>query len=109
MTRKFIGDFIEIDGRMICYQLFTGHQYLMEKNGWTEEQVSEYIEENHKVYLLINQIMALKQSCFLLRRVSHSCGSLADHLYELKVRLIHELRDVHSVEFDDEFVENWSE
>lgn len=105
--REFIGDHIHIDGRMIAYHLVTAHDYLKAKNGWSEEQVEDYVETNYERYTLINQVMALKQSCFLLRRVSHSCGSLSDHLYQLKNRLIRELEQKFSFDFDDDFVENY--
>jgi len=103
--RDFIGDNIHIDGRMICYRLVTANDYLRAKNEWSEEEVDQFVEKNWEAYTLITQIMALKQSCFLLRRVSHSCQSLSDGLYSLKLRLIRELREEHQIEFDDEFVE----
>lgn len=106
--REFIGDGIRIDGRMISYRIFTAHQYLSHKNGWTEDQCHEFVEkdfDNYQAYLLLSQIMALKQSCFLLRRTTHSCQSLSDNLYDLKLRLINELKENHNIEFDDDFVE----
>lgn len=102
--RNFIGDHLRIDGRMICYRLVTASDYL-QAQGMSEEEIDQFAEERHQTYKLINQIMALKQSCFLLRRTSYSCGSLSDDLYSLKMRLIHELRNEHNFEFDDEFVE----
>jgi len=102
--RDYIGDHLRIDGRMICYRLVTASDYLRAK-GWTDEKVEEFLDSNHEVYQRINQIMALKQSCFMLRRTGYSCGSLSDDLYSLKMRLIHELRDEFGFDFDDEFVE----
>lgn len=102
--REFIGDTLNIDGRMICYRLVTVGDYLKAK-GMSEEQIETFAEERNGVYTLINQIMALKQACFLFRRVSYSCGSLSDDLYGLKMRLVRELRDKHDFDFDDEFVE----
>ena len=105
--REYIPKTIIIDGRNIEYRLVTAKNYLEAKNEWTEEQIEEFCEKNYEVYKLINQIMALKQSCYLMRRVSYSCGSLSEDLYELKIRLIHELRNKHDFEFDDDFVENY--
>lgn len=102
--RDFIGDGIHIDGRMIQYRLVTVSDYLRAK-GWSEDEINEFADKKYEVYKLVNQVMALKQSCFLLRRTGHSCGSLSDDLYSLKMRLIRELREQHSFEFDDEFVE----
>jgi len=102
--RDFIGDNLHIDGRMICYRLITVGDYL-EAKGWSEEEIEEFADKNHYVYELINQVMALKQACFLFRRISHSCGSLSDDLYRLKMRLIRELKETYDFDFDDEFVE----
>lgn len=105
--REYIPKRISIDGRNIEYRLVTASDYLEAKNEWSEEQIEEFCENNEEAYQLINQIMALKQSCYLMRRVSHSCGSLSDDLYTLKVRLIHKLREKYQFEFDDDFVENY--
>lgn len=102
--RDFIGDQLSIDGRMIQYRLVTVSDYL-EAKGWTDEKIEEFADKKNEVFTLINQVMALKQSCFLLRRTGYSCGSLSDDLYQLKLRLIHELKSEHDFEFDDEFVE----
>lgn len=102
--RNFIGDSICIDGRMIKYRLVTACDYLQAK-GWSEDEINEFANNKYEVYQLINQVMALKQSCFLLRRTKYSCGSLSENLYSLKIRLIYELRDKYQFEFDDEFVE----
>lgn len=106
-VREFIGDHIRIDGRMIDYRLVTADDYLQAKYNFTEKQLDDYREEHGQIYDLITQIMALKQSCFLMRRVSHSCGSLSDGLYYLKIRLIHELRDSYHFEFDEQLVEEY--
>lgn len=105
--REYIPGRISIDGRNIEYRLVTASNYLEAKNEWSEEQIEEFCDKNYEAYILINQIMALKQSCYLMRRVSHSCGSLSVDLYALKLRLIHELREKHQFEFDDDFVENY--
>lgn len=102
--RDFIGDHIHIDGRMIAYRLVTASDYLSAK-GMSDDKIEKFQDKRYPVFQLINQIMALKQSCFLLRRTSHSCGSLSDDLYDLKNRLIKELKEVHNYDFDDEFVE----
>lgn len=105
--RDYIPGRISIDGRNIEYMLITAGDYLEAKNEWSEEQIEEYCENNYEAYVLINQIMALKHSCYLMRRVSYSCGSLSEDLYSLKLRLINELREKYQFEFDDDFVENY--
>ena len=102
--RDFIGDKIHIDGRMIQYRLVTVSDYLHAK-GWSEDEIDEFADKKYEVYQMVNQVMALKQSCFLLRRTGYSCGSLSDDLHTLKMRLIRELKNEHDFEFDDEFVE----
>lgn len=102
--RDFIGDNIHIDGRMICYRIATAEDYLTEK-GWSEKKIEKFTDQKDEAYTLLNQIIALKQACFLFRRVSYSCGSLAEDLYSLKVRLIRELKDIHQFEFDEDMVE----
>jgi hypothetical protein len=104
ILRDFIGDNINIDGRMIQYRLVTVHDYLLAK-GYTQEQIDEFQTKQWDLYRAINQIMAIKQSCFLLRRTSHSCQSLTDNLYSLKVRLIREIKEKYNFDFDDDFVE----
>lgn len=105
ILREYIPKRISIDGRNIKYRLVTALNYFKAKYGWDDEQIEKYQEENYQIYLLVNQIMALKQSCYLLRRVSYSCGSLSDNLYDLKMRLILELKEEYQFDFDDDFVE----
>lgn len=105
--RSYIPGRISIDGRNIEYIIITASDYLEAKNEWTKNQIEDFCDKNNEAYTLINQIIALKQSCYLMRRVSHSCGSLSEDLYELKLRLIDELQENHGIEFDDDFVDNY--
>ena len=105
--REYISKTISIDGRNIPYMLTTANDYFEERYKWNEQQIEEFIENNYGIYKLVNQIMALKQSCYLMRRVSHSCGSLSEDLYDLKMRLIHELKNNYKYSFDDDFVEKY--
>jgi len=105
--REYIKGYIGIDGRNIPYALVTARDYLEAKYDKNEGELEEFCLLEGEIYTIINQIMALTQSCYLMRRVSYSCGSLADCLFRLKIRLIHELRDDYNFEFDDEFVENY--
>ena len=105
--REFIGDRISIDGRMIEYRLVTASDYLRAKYDYTEEELEDFYEKNYKICEVINQVMALKQSCYVMRRVSYSCGSISESLYNLKERLIIELHEKHSFEFDDDLVDNY--
>lgn len=111
--RKYIYNEIKIDGRNIPYAIVTAEDYLLAKDildGNAEdydELFEKWEEENYEIYELITQILALKQSCFLMRRVSYSCGTLSDGLYCLKNRLIIELKEKYNFDFDDDFVENY--
>lgn len=98
---------LHIDGRNIPYQLFTAHHYLMVKHHFTEDEVYEFQENNYELYQKINQIIALKQSCVLLRHTSYSCGSLSDDLYALKMELIKDIYDKFAYEFDEELMESY--
>jgi len=103
-ARDYLGDHIHIDGRMIAYRLVTATDYFYAK-GHSEEEIEKLYEND--IGELVNQIMALKQSCFLLRRTSHSCGSLSDNLFSLKERLIGELKEKYDFEFDNQFLEDY--
>ena len=104
MLRDYIGDYIKIDGRMIGYRVETASDYL-ELKGLSKEEILKFEEDHFEEYRLINTILAVKHSCWLLRRTSHSCGSLAEDMYQLKLELIGKLKDEYNYEFDDELVE----
>lgn len=106
MLRDFIGDKIKIDGRMIGYRIFTAAGYL-ELKGLNREEIDNFTDNNYEIYQLITQIIALKHSCWLLKRTSHSCESLSDGLYTLKLRLIKELKQKYNYDFDDELMEKY--
>lgn len=101
--REYINKDIRIDGRNIPYPVFTAPQYFEMHD--RVENVDDFIEGNEDIYTLVTQILGLKQSCFLLRHTSHSCGSLSDNLYYLKNRLISELKEKYNYEFDDDWME----
>lgn len=103
--REYIGDGIRIDGRMIPYRIVTACDYL-EIIGMTEEEIEDFAEKKYETYKLINQIIAIKQSCFLLRHTNYSCGSLSDHLIDLRDRLIVELKDKYNFDFDNDLMES---
>lgn len=111
--RKYIPGNISIDGRNIPYTIVTAEDYLVAKKiiDSDAENYDELFEkwenENLEIYERITQILALKQSCFLMRRVSYSCGTLSEGLYHLKNELIAELKEKYNFEFDDNFVENY--
>ena len=107
--REYIGDSkLRIDGRMIPYQLVTAVDYLYAKNEeWSQEDLEKFTEDNNEVYTIISQIMGLKQSCVLLRHTSHSCQSLSDDLFDLKLKLIWELKEKFNYEFDEDLVESY--
>ena len=105
MTRKYIpNQNLCIDGRNIPYPVFTASGYLTEHDGI--ENIEEFCDSHEESVELLNQIIALKQSCFLLLHTSHSCGSLSDSLYDLKLRLIQELQEKCNYSFDDDWMES---
>ena len=106
MTRKYIpNQNLCIDGRNIPYPVFTACGYLTEHDHI--EDVGEFCDSHEELVELLNQIIALKQSCFLLLHTSHSCGSLSDSLYDLKLRLIQELQEKCNYSFDDDWMESF--
>jgi len=105
MKREYINKMLSIDGRMIPYRIFVAEVYLEEK-GYTEEEIENLYEEKYDMCQMLNQIIALKQSCVLLRHTSHSCGSLSEDLFQLKLRLIKEIKEKYDFEFDEDLMEN---
>lgn len=103
--REYINEPICIDGRKIPYPVNTAACYLEYHDGITGEELEEYQEDNAELFEIISQILAIKQSCFLLLNTSHSCQSLSDSLYNLKLRLIKELKEEYNYEFDDVWIE----
>ena len=103
--REYINSTISIDGRNIPYPIFTANGYLEFKLGIGEKKLEQWVKKNEEIYTTLNQIIALKQSCFLLRHTSHSCGSLANDLYELKNSLIIKLEEKYNFIFDDDWME----
>ena len=98
----------KIDGRNIQYTLETASDYLYAKHeNWSSDDLDAFIDNNFEQYQTLNQVMALKQSCFLLRHTSHTCGSLADGLFALKNELISKLKKSYNFDFDDKFVEDF--
>ena len=103
--REYIDTNLSIDGRNIPYPVFTAYGYLKYKLEMNEQDLEEWLEENYETFTLLNQIIALKQSCFLLRHTSHSCGSLSECLYKLKNSLIVEIKEKYDFTFDDAWME----
>lgn len=103
--REYINEEVHIDGRKIPYPIYTVDEYIQMHDGINKEEMENWIEENQEISKKVNQILAIKQSCFLLRNTTHSCQSLSDDLYDLKLRLIVELKEIYGYEFDDDWVE----
>jgi len=85
MEREFIDKRISIDGRNLPFSIVTARDYLETVGKFDsrdEEGVELWINDNWTLYSLVNSIIALKNAHYLLRRVSYSCGSLADSIYE---------------------------
>lgn len=99
---------INIDGRDIPYQIVDAEAYLFAKNeDWSMQDACEFAENNEDIYLILNQIIALKQSCVLLRNTSYTSHSLTGDLFTLKKRLIKELKEKYNYEFDEDLYESY--
>ena len=107
MIREFVKGNVSVDGRNIGYRLFMANDYFKLKYNLSEEEVDKIIDEQEDLYNLVGQILALKQSMWLLDRTSHSCGSLTDSLWLLEARLIKELKEKHNHEFDNNLVNKY--
>lgn len=105
MRRPYINQEISIDGRQIPYPVFTAYGYLLEKEGMDSEAADSWYGNNENLYELLNQILAIKQSCYLLRHTSHSCGSLSESLFSLKEELIMKFNLLSDLTFDETWVE----
>ena len=73
--RDYINRNIRIDGRLIPYPVYTSWEYFELHDGI--EDVEDFVDSNPAIEELVTQILALKQSCFLLRHTTHSCQSLS--------------------------------
>lgn len=100
---------LSIDGRMIPYPLVTAGDYLEVLHNMTQDEVDKFVDEHYEQYTMLNTIIAMKQSCFLLRNVSYSCQSLSDNLYEHKNEMVAKYNETYDVPFDEDFYENYSE
>lgn len=103
--REYINSVVKIDGRNIPYPVSDSSQYFVLHDGIKE--VDDFMEENHEIDEMVTQILAIKQSCFLLRNTTYSCQSLSDSLYSLKIRLIKELNEKYNYKFDDDWMESF--
>lgn len=101
--REYINLKVRIDGRNIPYPVFISSQYFTLHDGI--DDVDDFIEANQEIDELVTQILALKQGCFLLRHTTHSCQSLSDSLFKLKMKLIKELAEEYQYTFDDGWLE----
>lgn len=101
--REYINSDIRIDGRTIPYPVFTSCEYFALHDGI--DDIDNFIDRNPEIDKLVTQILALKQSCFLLRHTTHSCQSLSDSLCDLKIHLVKELTEKYKYAFDDEWME----
>lgn len=108
--RPYIGsEKLRIDGRTIPYPLVTAGDYLMAKNpSMTDEELETYVDEKYEQYTSLNAIIAMKQSCFLLRHTEYSCGSLSDDLFRVKGLMVAAHNEKYPDEpFDENFYEHY--
>lgn len=97
-----------IDGRMIPYPLVTAGDYLEAKYSMTTEEVDSFMDNHYEQYAMLNTIIAMKQSCFLLRSTSYSCQSLSDNLYAHKNDMVARYNETYDEPFDEDFYEDYS-
>ena len=104
--REYVKARVYIDGRNIPYPVYTANEYLVGHDKLAEDEVESFAEVNGELFNRLSQVIALKQSCYLLRHTSYSCGSLSDSLYSLKKELISEIREKYNYQFDDEWMDS---
>lgn len=105
--RDYIPCHISIDGRTIPYRIVTVYDYLVEKDIIkTNSDYEAWIEsdKNYEIYERLSQLLAIKQSRFLLYHTSHSCQSLTDNLKNLEYELINDLKEL-NFDVDMELIE----
>lgn len=108
--RPYIGmDNLHIDGRMIPYPLVNCCDYIMAKNPeMTDEEYEDYAESHYDQVQMLNAIIAMKQSCVLLRHTAYSCGSLSDSLFRHKNEMVVKYNELYPDEpFDESFYEHY--
>ncbi|MBD5464086.1 MAG: hypothetical protein HDR24_13710 [Lachnospiraceae bacterium] len=98
---------LKIDGRMIPYPLTTAADYLEAKHGMSDKEIEDFIDNHYEQYSMLNAIIAMKQSCFLLRHTEYSCGSLSNSLYTHKNEMIVKYNETYDKPFDEDFYENY--
>lgn len=113
LLREYIPNEFHIDGRNIPYSIFTLRGYLYEKNinniaecedmDEFEKKAEQFEEDNPELCQTITQILALKHSWYILRRVRYSCGTLSDSLLPLKRELIQKTTQLGHT-FDEDLV-----
>lgn len=98
---------LHIDGRMIPYPLATAIDYLEARYGMTQEELDSFTNNHYEQLTMLNTIIAMKQSCFLLRHTTYSCKSLSDDLYAHKNDMIARYNKTYDEPFDEDFYENY--
>lgn len=110
--RPYIGmDNLHIDGRMIPYPLVNDRDYIMAKNTeMTDEEYEDYAESHYEQLQMLGAIIAMKQSCVLLRHTAYSCGSLSDSLYRHKNEMVAKYNELYPEDpFDENFYEYYGD
>ena len=102
--RDYINQKYQDRWKIDSYPVYTSWEYFELHDGI--EDVEDFVDSNPAIEELVTQILALKQSCFLLRHTTHSCQSLSDSLFSLKLKLIKELKEKYNYNFDDVWMEN---
>lgn len=104
--REYIKKPIHIDGRNIPIGVVTAIDYMILTNLVEDDEqvIEDYCENNLEITELISEILALKTSHYLLRRVSYSCGSLSDAIYKMMNEKCIKLNELYKIEFDFDII-----
>ena len=91
----------EINGQNVPYSVTNACDYYKEIEHLTPEMIDHMKDYEFERTTLINQIIGLKVSCFLLRHTTHICESVPDDLGALKNDLIKQLKEKYDYDFKE--------
>ena len=95
----------KINGLHIPYAVSNVGDYYRMIEHYTPEMVDHMVDFEGERTSLINQIIGLKISCYLLRHTTHICESVPDDLAALKIELIKQLKEKFDYDFKEEDME----
>ena len=90
-----------IDDKNVPYLVANAGDYYRKIEGYTPDMVDYMMDFCWKQTSLINQIIGLKISCYLLRHTTGMCESVPDCLRALKDDLIKQLKKKYDYDFKE--------